>query len=146
MFENFESFSFGLRQSGERVNDVALPPWASNCARQFVLIHRQALESEHVRNELHRWIDLIFGNKQSGPAAIEALNVFHPAVRIYHFLNISSEVFFKTIFPRTRPTSTSRHPTFMIRSRNGHSKQWFARTDKCQNNYSPSHIRKAFGC
>lgn len=80
MFENFESFAFGCRQSGERVNDVALPLWAANCGRQFILVHRQALESQHVRSELHRWIDLIFGYQQTGPAAIDAINVFHPAV------------------------------------------------------------------
>ena len=26
---------------------------------------------------LHEWIDLIFGCKQQGPGAIEAVNVFH---------------------------------------------------------------------
>ena len=38
---------------------------------------RQALESEHVSAHLHEWIDLIFGAKQRGPAAVAALNVFH---------------------------------------------------------------------
>jgi len=83
MFENFERFKFGCRQNGERVEDVSLPPWCQRDSRLFVLIHRQALESELVRNQIHNWIDLIYGYKQSGESAVEAINVFHPAVG-YH--------------------------------------------------------------
>ncbi|SPP84870.1 uncharacterized protein LOC117587012 [Drosophila guanche] len=79
MFENFERFNFGCRQNGERVEDVSLPPWCQRDSRLFVLIHRQALESELVRNQLHHWIDLIYGYKQTGESAVEAINVFHPA-------------------------------------------------------------------
>ena len=46
-----------------QVNDVILPPWASS-PEQFIALHRAALESEHVSNALHNWIDLIFGYKQ----------------------------------------------------------------------------------
>lgn len=80
---NNEGFNFGKRQSGEQVNDVKLPIWSEFSARLFILIHRQALESEFVRKNLHHWIDLIFGFKQKGKAAIEAINVFHPAVSIF---------------------------------------------------------------
>lgn len=76
-------FDFGVRQSGERVDSVQLPPWCLNNPRLFILIHRQALESAHVRENLPHWIDLVFGYKQSGKAAVDAINVFHPAVSCF---------------------------------------------------------------
>jgi hypothetical protein len=57
--------------------EMELPPWATN-AFSFTELHRYALESPSVRLRLNRWIDLIFGFKQSGPEAIEALNLYHP--------------------------------------------------------------------
>lgn len=74
-------FDFGVRQNSERVNHVNLPPWARNDPRLFILIHRQALESDQVSQTLCQWIDLVFGLKQKGKAAVHAINVFHPAVR-----------------------------------------------------------------
>ncbi|XP_017521315.2 neurobeachin-like protein 2 isoform X8 [Manis javanica] len=65
-----------LQLTNEKVGDVVLPPWAS-CPEDFVQQHRQALESEYVSAHLHEWIDLIFGYKQRGPAAEEALNIFY---------------------------------------------------------------------
>lgn len=73
-------FDFGVRQSGIRVNEVLLPPWCKQNPRLFILIHRQALESEAVTKNIHNWIDLVFGYKQTGEAAMNAINVFHPAV------------------------------------------------------------------
>lgn len=58
------------------MNDVILPPWAKS-PEDFITIHRRALESEYVSQNLHHWIDLIFGYKQKGPKAVEALNVFY---------------------------------------------------------------------
>ena len=46
---NNEGFDFGVKQSGERVDNVLLPAWALGDPRLFIRIHRQALESEHVR-------------------------------------------------------------------------------------------------
>ncbi len=47
-------------------------------AAQFVELNRQALESEHVSQRLHQWIDLVFGCKQRGAEARAADNVFYP--------------------------------------------------------------------
>ena len=69
-------FDLGRLQRGEVVDDVTLPPWASS-PEDFVNKHRKALESDFVSAHLHQWIDLIFGHKQKGPAAAEALNVFY---------------------------------------------------------------------
>ncbi|KAM9305247.1 neurobeachin-like protein 1 [Gastrophryne carolinensis] len=75
--ENKNGFDLGrLQISKERVNDVILPKWAKS-PEDFIQKHRKALESEYVSAHLHEWIDLIFGYKQRGPAAVEALNVFY---------------------------------------------------------------------
>ncbi|XP_030603754.1 lysosomal-trafficking regulator isoform X6 [Archocentrus centrarchus] len=85
---NREGFDFGVRQNGERVNHVNLPPWARNDPRLFILIHRQALESDQVSQTLCQWIDLVFGLKQKGKAAVQAINVFHPAT--YFGMDVSA--------------------------------------------------------
>lgn len=73
--QNLSGFNLGELQNGRKVGDVELPPWAST-AHEFIRLHRAALESEHVSQHLHQWIDLIFGYKQTGPAAEEAVNCF----------------------------------------------------------------------
>ncbi|KPI87119.1 neutral sphingomyelinase activation associated factor-like protein [Leptomonas seymouri] len=70
--------ALGSHASGRPVNPfVELPPWAAD-AREFVRLHRAALESNYVSENLHRWIDLIFGVAQSGELARAADNLFHP--------------------------------------------------------------------
>lgn len=66
----------GVSQDGDVVGDVELPPWAGGSPHAFVAANRAALESDIVSAKLHLWIDLIFGHKQRGPAAVEAHNVF----------------------------------------------------------------------
>ncbi|XP_006895440.1 PREDICTED: lysosomal-trafficking regulator [Elephantulus edwardii] len=85
---NREGFDFGVRQNGERVNHVNLPPWARNDPRLFILIHRQALESDCVSQNICQWIDLVFGYKQKGKASVQAINVFHPAT--YFGMDVSA--------------------------------------------------------
>ena len=45
-----------------------------------LLFLSQVLECEYVSSHLHEWVDLVFGYRQTGKAAVEAVNVFHPAV------------------------------------------------------------------
>ncbi|XP_019455527.1 PREDICTED: protein SPIRRIG-like [Lupinus angustifolius] len=75
--ENRFNLDLGEKQSGEKVGDVILPPWAKGSAREFIMKHREALESDYVSENLHHWIDLIFGYKQRGKAAEESVNVFY---------------------------------------------------------------------
>jgi factor associated with neutral sphingomyelinase activation len=51
--------------------------WA-NDAMDFLRKMKESLESPYVSQNLHHWIDLIFGYKQKGQSAIEADNVFYP--------------------------------------------------------------------
>ncbi|KAL8968714.1 MAG: hypothetical protein Q9183_002331, partial [Haloplaca sp. 2 TL-2023] len=72
---NLNDYDFGERQGeGGRIDHVALPPWAKGDPKIFIAKNREALESEHVSNNLHHWIDLIFGHKQQGESALEATN------------------------------------------------------------------------
>lgn len=54
--------------------DLATPSWAES-PEDFIKLHRDALESNRVSFQLHHWIDIIFGYKMSGEAAIVAKNV-----------------------------------------------------------------------
>lgn len=126
--ENRFHLDLGEKQSGEKIGDVGLPPWAKGSTREFIKKHREALESDYVSENLHHWIDLIFGYKQRGKAAEEAVNVFYhytyegsvdidavadPAMKaailaqINHFGQTP-----KQIFPRPHPKrKTDRKPT-----------------------------------
>ncbi|KAF6145297.1 hypothetical protein GIB67_004774 [Kingdonia uniflora] len=76
--ENRFDLNLGKKQSGEKVGDVVLPPW--NRTREYGKKHCKALESDYVSENLHHWIDLVFGCKQREKAAEEAVNVF------YHYM------------------------------------------------------------
>ena len=71
-----DGLDLGVRQNGKRVGDVVLPPWAYDSG-DFIAQNRDALESEIVSASIHHWIDLIFGYKQRGEAAVDADNLFY---------------------------------------------------------------------
>ena len=74
---NVNGYNFGLRSDSSTIDNVQLPPWAKGDPAIFIAKQREALESPHVSQNLHHWIDLIFGYKQRGEPAVEAANVYH---------------------------------------------------------------------
>ncbi|KAH7366589.1 hypothetical protein BKA66DRAFT_470544 [Pyrenochaeta sp. MPI-SDFR-AT-0127] len=74
---NVNKYNFGLRSDNSSIDNVQLPPWAKGDPAIFIAKQREALESPFVSQNLHHWIDLIFGHKQRGEAAVEAANVYH---------------------------------------------------------------------
>mmetsp|Transcript_12674 Transcript_12674/g.20670 ORF Transcript_12674/g.20670 Transcript_12674/m.20670 type:complete len:954 (+) Transcript_12674:301-3162(+) len=77
MLLNLNKFDFGRRSDGVPIDDVILPTWAHGDPHEFVRKHREALESDYVSANLHKWIDLVFGYQQQGAAADAAQNVFY---------------------------------------------------------------------
>lgn len=79
--EFFYSHNFLLNENGFNLgmenSDVILPPWAKT-SFDFICKHREALESPFVSQNIHKWINLIFGYQMKGPEAHKAQNVFHP--------------------------------------------------------------------
>ncbi|XP_042357670.1 WD repeat- and FYVE domain-containing protein 4 isoform X2 [Plectropomus leopardus] len=75
---NSNHIQLGCMEDGTALGDVELPPWAKDDPQEFIRIQREALESDYVSAHLHLWIDLIFGFRQQGPAAVESVNTFHP--------------------------------------------------------------------
>lgn len=56
---------------------LELPKWAPT-PLYFVELHRAALECPLVRGQINKWIDLMFGYKLSGQAAIDSMNLYNP--------------------------------------------------------------------
>ena len=54
--------------------DLALPSWCTT-AEEFVKHHRSILEGDYVSAHLHNWIDITFGYKLQGDAAVKAKNI-----------------------------------------------------------------------
>ncbi|KAJ3435633.1 beige/beach-related [Anaeramoeba flamelloides] len=47
------------------IDDIKLPPWANNSSHKFIKIMNESLESEYVSNNLHHWINIMFGYRQN---------------------------------------------------------------------------------
>ena len=54
--------------------DLAFPSWCTT-AEEFIKHHRSILEGDYVSAHLHNWIDITFGYKLQGDAAVKAKNV-----------------------------------------------------------------------
>lgn len=86
--ENYSKFDYGCSQTGLHIIHVNTPNWAVS-RWDFLKKHRMCLESEIVSSEIHNWIDLIFGFKQSGKNAFDALNLYCPTTYEESFLKMS---------------------------------------------------------
>ena len=78
VFENLNHCMMGVNYKFKiDSSEFLLPRWAMN-SWDFVRKHRKYLESQHTSANIHLWIDLIFGYRQSGKSAEESCNLFHP--------------------------------------------------------------------
>ena len=106
MFENPNSYEFQCRTDGTSLSTVIIPKWITDQPNitpsignlLFIWQMRSTLESPEVSSKIGSWIDLIFGYKQRGQAAIDAINVFQPQTYDLSYLSNEDEEHKKAIY------------------------------------------------
>ncbi|KAJ4823608.1 hypothetical protein Tsubulata_026487 [Turnera subulata] len=102
------------------MTDLAVPLWADS-PEEFIKQHRDALESKRVSSQIHHWIDITFGYKMSGQAAIAAKNVMLPSSESTMLRSVGRRQLF------TRP-----HPVRQCATRKKHDNSSKSSINRCQ--------------
>jgi hypothetical protein len=76
---NLDGHNLGVRTDKADLNSVELPDWSDGPA-DFIRKHGEVLESDQCGQAIAAWIDLIWGYKQTGEAAVAADNTFDPSM------------------------------------------------------------------
>lgn len=93
---NTSSLPLTSTTNGRPVDNVTLAKWSTN-PRDFIYKQRKEIESERVSVHINEWIDLIFGFKSRGEAAVEAKNVYQPLCYQSSTSNVAFNSFDDTI-------------------------------------------------
>ncbi|EAY05947.1 Beige/BEACH domain containing protein [Trichomonas vaginalis G3] len=125
--KNENNFDFG-QVNGEKISDVELPKWSTS-PFDFIYKHRRLLECNYVRQHLNEWIDLIFGYKQKGEAAILARNVYLPEMypEIWNNGNANKEqieLIHQTVGQMPQQLFVTPHPSATIKPLKVHEENW----------------------
>ena len=79
MFYNYNDLNLGMVKDPNtdalvKLGDVDMPLWCHNDGYAFIATYRRTLEHKHINADIHKWFDLIFGNKQRSE---EKYNIFY---------------------------------------------------------------------
>ena len=79
MFYNYNDLNLGrVKDSSSdeiiKLGDVDMPLWCGKNGYTFITTYRRALENAITSNDIHKWFDLIYGNKQRSE---EKYNIFY---------------------------------------------------------------------